>query len=430
MPPRLFAACLLLVPSLAVAGDPAPRIEEELPGLLKFYTELHAAPELSGRETQTAAKLAAAWRDAGFEVTSGVGGTGVVGVLKNGDGPALMLRCDLDALPVTEATGLPFASTVAVPKEGGGTTGVMHACGHDLHMTAITGAGRYLAAHRDQWAGTLLLIGQPAEETGAGARAMLEDGLFERFPKPDFALALHVDPASPAGTVSVLPGYALANVDSVDVTFHGRGGHGAQPHTTLDPVVMAAEFILSAQAIVAREIDPRAPAVVTVGSVHAGSKHNIIPGEAQLQLTVRSYTDEVRDRLLQAIERRANGVASAAGAPAPTVAFSEGTPALYNDDPLTARVRGLFAGALGEDAVRTGEPSMGGEDFARYGRAGVPILMTRLGSVAPRDLARYEAAGVSPPSLHSPTYAPAAEPALRTGLTALLAAARGLLPAE
>ncbi|MFH5804613.1 M20 family metallopeptidase [Alienimonas sp. DA493] len=352
--------------------SPAAWADERLPALLDLYRHLHSRPELSNQETATAAKLAEEWRAAGYDVTTGVGGTGVVALLKNGAGPTVMFRCDLDALPVTEATGLPFASQVKTERPGGGETGVMHACGHDVHMTSVTGAGRYFAEHRDDWSGTVMLIAQPAEEIGAGAKAMLEDGLFERFPKPDYAVALHVTPNAAAGTVETLAGYSLANVDSVDVTFHGRGGHGAQPHTTQDPIVMAAEFVLSAQAIVAREVKPTDPAVVTVGSIHAGSKHNIIPDEATLQLTVRSYSDAVRKQLIAAIERRANAAAAAAGAEPPTVNASEGTPSLYNDPALTARLTAVFQNELGADAVGTGEPSMGGEDFSRYGKAGVP----------------------------------------------------------
>ncbi|NNJ25896.1 M20 metallopeptidase family protein [Alienimonas chondri] len=424
----LAATLSACVPALPAADpDPAAWADERLPKLLDLYRDLHLRPELSGKETETAARVAKEWRAAGYEVTEGVGGTGVVGLLNNGDGPTVMLRCDLDALPVTEATGLPFASKVTAERPGGGTTGVMHACGHDVHMTSVTGAGQYFAEHQDEWAGTVMLIAQPAEETGEGAKAMLSDDLFTRFPKPDYAVALHVTPTAAAGTVETLAGYSLANVDSVDITFHGRGGHGAQPHTTIDPIVMAAEFVLSAQAIVAREVKPTDPAVVTVGSIHAGSKHNIISDEAKLQLTVRSYSDAVRTQLIAAIERRAKGVAAAAGAEPPTVESSEGTPSLYNDPDLTARLTETFQEELGEENVRDGEQSMGGEDFSRYGKAGVPILMFRLGSVAPRDLMRYEQAGVSPPSLHSATYAPDAEAALPIGVRTLVAAGLELL---
>ena len=411
----------------AAAGPADGWVEDHLPGLVKLYTELHAAPELSKQEKQTAATLAGLWREAGYKVTTDVGGHGLVGVLKNGDGPTLMLRCDLDGLPVTERTGVPYASTVTVERPDGGATGVMHACGHDIHMTTVTGAGRFLAENKGQWAGTVMLLGQPAEETGTGAKAMLDDGLFERFPKPDYAVALHVSPTVATGDIEAAAGYSLANVDSVDVTFTARGGHGAQPHTTVDPVVVAAQFITSVQAVVAREVQPTEPAVITVGSIHAGTKHNIIPPECRLQLTVRSYSDEVREQLLNGIERRAKAAAAAAGAEEPTVETSEGTPSLYNDDELTARLKRVFADVLGEDAVGEGEPSMGGEDFSRYGREGVPTLMYRLGTVPERDLMRYEKAGVAPPSLHTSTYAPAPEASLRTGLRTMTAAALDLL---
>ena len=425
-----LAASLASLPAAGAGESPADGwVEENLPGLVELYTELHAAPELSNREEQTAATLAGLWRDAGYEVTTGIGGHGLVGVLKNGDGPTLMLRCDLDALPVTEETGVPYASAVTVEADGGGKTGVMHACGHDIHMTTVTGTGRFLAEHQDLWSGTVMLLGQPAEETGTGAKAMLDDGLFARLPKPDYAVALHVSPTVPTGAVEAAGGYSLANVDSVDVTFTARGGHGAQPHTTVDPIVVAAQFIVSVQAVVAREIEPTAPAVITVGSIHAGTKHNIIPPECKLQLTVRSYSDDVREQLLAGIERRANAAAAAAGADPPTVTTSEGTPALYNDDELTARLKTVFRGVLGDEAVTDGEPSMGGEDFSRYGREGVPILMYRLGTVPARDLERYEAAGVAPPSLHTSTYAPDPEPSLRTGLRTMTAAALELLGA-
>ena len=425
--PALLAPLLLAAPAPAGDSSADEWVEESLPGLFELYTQLHAAPELSKAEYHTAAKLAELWRDAGYAVTENVGGAGVVGLLENGDGPTLMLRCDLDGLPVTETTGVPYASTVTAEKDGGGETGVMHACGHDVHMTTVTGAGQYLAANRDRWSGTVMLLGQPAEETGTGAKAMLDDGLFTRFPKPDYAVALHVSPTVATGKIEAAAGYSLANVDSVDVTFAARGGHGAQPHTTVDPVVVAAQFVVSIQAIVAREVKPTEPAVITVGSIHAGTKHNIIPPECKLQLTVRSYSDGVREQLLAGIERRANAAAAAAGADPPTVTTSEGTPSLYNDDDLTARLKTVFRGVLGDDAVGEGEPTMGGEDFSRYGRENVPILMYRLGTVPARDLERYEAAGVAPPSLHTSSYAPDPEASLRTGLRTMTAAALELL---
>jgi hippurate hydrolase len=395
--------------------------------LLETYRWLHQHPEVSYQEAQTAAFIAQIWRDAGFTVTTDVGGHGVVGLLENGPGPMLMLRCDLDALPVTEQTPLPFASTKTIQLPSGASSGVMHACGHDVHMTNLVAASRYLADHLDQWSGTLMVIGQPAEERGAGARAMLDDGLFDRFGKPDFAVALHVSGDKPSGQVGVRAGYALANVDSVDIHVRGRGGHGSQPHTTVDPIVQAAHLVVALQSIVSREVKPIEPAVVTVGSIHGGTKHNIIGNDCHLQITVRSYSDQVRRQVLSAIRRKAKAVAISFDAPEPEVNVSEGTPSLMNDDDLAARLRSVFARTLGKENVTDEEPSMGGEDFSRYGRAGVPILMYRLGSVSQRRLDRFEKLGVPPPSLHSSQYYPDLEPTLRTGMLTMTAAALDLL---
>ena len=343
-------------------------------------------------------------------MTTGVGGYGVVGVLTNGPGPTVMLRCDLDALPVTEQTQLPFASTKRIGLPSGATTGVMHACGHDLHMTNVVACARYLAEHREDWSGTLMVIAQPAEERGAGARAMLADGLFDRFPKPDFAVALHVSGDKRAGEIGVLPGYALANVDSVDIRVKGRGGHGSAPHTAIDPIVQAAHLVVSLQTIVSREVKPIEPAVVTVGSIHGGTKHNIIGDQCHLQITVRSYSEEVRDQVLAAIGRKARAVAQSFDAPEPEITVSEGTPSLKNDPELTGRLEEVFANAIGADNVAEDEPSMGGEDFSQFGRAGVPILMYRLGTISQRRLDRYKQLGVPPPPLHSSHYYPDPEP--------------------
>jgi hippurate hydrolase len=326
-----------------------------------------------------------------------------------------------------EQTDLAFASKVRVKNQEGVEVGVMHACGHDVHMTNLVGVARYLAAHQDRWSGTLMLVGQPAEERGAGARAMLKDGLFERFPKPDFALALHVDAMLAAGHVGYRTGYSLANVDSVDITIHGKGGHGAYPHATIDPVVQAAQLVLSLQTIVSREIKPIEPAVVTVGSIHGGTKHNVIGDTCHLQLTVRSYSEDIRQQLLAAIKRKAKAVALGAAAPEPTITVAEGTPSLWNDDALAERIVPVFRRVLGDDRVVLAEPSMGGEDFSRYGRAGVPIMMFRLGAVDRRRLERFEQLGQQPPSLHSPFFYPDVEQTLITGVTAMSSAALELL---
>lgn len=428
--PSLLIALALLPELPARAVDPSTVskwLDKQLPALVQTYQWLHTHPEVSYQEAETAAFIAQIWRDAGFEVTTDVGGHGVVGILENGSGPTLMLRCDLDALPVTEQTQLPYASTKTIELPGGATAGVMHACGHDMHMTNLVATARYLASHRDQWSGTLMIIAQPAEERGAGARAMLEDGLFERFPKPDFAIALHVSGDKRAGSVGVRPGYALANVDSVDIRVKGRGGHGSQPHTAIDPIVQAAHLVIALQTIVSREVRPIDPAVVTVGSIHGGTKHNIIGNDCLLQLTVRSYSDEVRQQVLLAIRRKARAVAESFNAPKPEISISEGTPSLRNDDELTARLKKVFVETLGSANVDDDEPSMGGEDFSQYGRAGVPILMYRLGSVSDQRLNRFSQLDVPPPSLHSSLYYPDVEPTLRTGVLTMTAAALDLL---
>lgn len=426
-----FAFLVVMIGISTVRADKptatAAWIDSEYPKLLETYHWLHQNPEISFQEEQTAAKIADLWRADGYTVTTNVGGHGIVGLLENGDGPTVMLRTDLDALPVTEQTQLPYASTKRVEIAGGGTAGVMHACGHDIHMTNLVGTARYLAQHKDQWSGTLMLIGQPAEERGAGARAMLADGLFTRFEKPDFAVALHVSGDKPAGTIALMAGYALANVDSVDITVKGRGGHGSAPHTTIDPVIQAAELIVSLQTIVSREVKPTEPAVVTVGSIHGGTKHNIIGNDCHLQLTIRSYSDEVRNQVLSAIGRKAKAIAQGYGAPEPEVSISEGTPSLKNDADLTSRLTRVFAKSLGQQNVKSDEPSMGGEDFSQYGRAGVPIVMYRLGSVLQNRLDRYQALDVPPPSLHSALYYPDVEPTLKTGVQTMTAAALDLL---
>jgi len=425
----------LLLPLLAYAFPPADRtipvhegagaelaraVEADLDELVELYTALHRNPELSLEETATAKRLAKELKRAGFAVTRGVGGTGVVGVLERGEGPTVLLRGDMDALPVTERTGVPWAST---------NPGVMHACGHDVHMTAAVGAARVLA-ERDGWQGTLVVMLQPAEELGQGARAMIADGLFERFPVPDQALSLHVSADVPAGTVQLVPGFANANVDMVDVVFHGRGGHGARPHQAIDPIAIGATFVTSLQTVVSRRLDPQDPGVITVGAFHAGTKHNIIPDDAHLQLTVRSYSDPVRDQLLDGIRDIAAGTCRAmlcAADPDITIR-DEYTPSAYNHPGLTEAARSLLVPVLGEERVRTGVPTMGGEDFGRISRElSIPALQFRVGA-APAD--RFDASGEPKeplPSLHSPEFAPDRDPTLRTATTALAVIARGLL---
>lgn len=429
-PSVLVAVLMVSLAPQARAESPADWVGGQIDSLSQFYKSLHQSPELSFEEKETAAKMAAELRELGFEVTEQVGGHGVVGVLKNGDGPTLMLRADMDGLPVAEETGLPYASKVRVADAHGATVGVMHACGHDMHMTNLVGTLRYLASHRDAWSGTVMAIFQPAEERGGGAQAMLNDGLFTRFPKPNFALAFHVAADRPTGQIGCHPGYALANVDSVDVTIKGRGGHGAYPHTTIDPIVIAARLVLDLQSIVSREINPIQPTVVTVGSIHGGTKHNVIGDDCTLQITVRSFTPEVRQQLLDAIRRKANAAAASSGAPEPEIKVSDGTPSLYNDPKLAARVLPAIGRAIGEKNVIESEPSMGGEDFSQYGLAGAPVVMMFVGSVSQERLDAYTKEDGAPPSLHSPRYYPDIEPTIRTGVTAFTSAALELLPAK
>ncbi len=437
-PAAAALAASLAVPALAAPPAPAPRVVSALvplpseeAGLGELYRALHAAPELSMQETATAARLAGRLRALGFEVTEGVGGTGVVGVLRNGEGPVVMLRTDLDALPVEERTGLPFASRATGKGEDGAPIPVMHACGHDLHMTAWTGAATLLARAKGLWRGTLVMVGQPAEEKGAGAARMLKDGLFTRFPRPGYAVALHVTPELPSGSVGVTPGPAFASVDSVDLTIHGKGGHGAMPHRTVDPVLIAARTVVALQALVSREKDPFEPAVVSVGSFQAGSKHNVIPPEARLKLTVRAYREETRKRLLDGIRRVAAGESIAGGAPKePDLAIVESTPGVVNDVALTERLRAAFAAALGAADVVSFPPASVSEDFSYFGREGVPASLFWLGVAEPAALERARTDGRALPPLHSAEFAPDVAPAIRAGVAALVAGALELLPAR
>ena len=427
---RLLVAVLLSVGfALPVRGEePRAWAEKHLDEIFKLYQHFHSHPELSFMEKETAARLAKELRAAGVEVTENVGGFGVVGLLKNGSGKTIMLRTDLDALPVTEQTGLAYASKVKVTDPStGDEVGVMHACGHDIHIANLIATARYLAEHKDQWKGTIMFVGQPAEERGSGAKAMLEDGLFEKFPKPDMAIALHDDANLAANKVGVRGGWSMANVDSVDVTIIGRGGHGAAPNTTVDPIVTAAQFVLALQTIVSREMKPIEPAVVTVGSIHAGTKHNIISDRCVMQLTVRSYSDAVREKILSAIRRKAEGICLAAGCPEkPVIKVSEGTPAVFNDEKLAARIKSLFEREFGKENVEESEATMGGEDFSQYARAGVPVLMFRVGAINEKRLARMKELGAVP-SLHSPIFYPDAEETLVTALHSLTAATLELL---
>jgi hippurate hydrolase len=361
-------------------------------------------------------------------VTERVGKLGVVGVIENGKGPTVLVRADMDALPVVEETGAPFASKVTTVDDDGKTVGVMHACGHDIHMTCLVGVARRLIETRAQWSGTVVLIAQPAEEKVGGAEMMLDDGLYERFPKPDHALALHVSHDLETGKLAYTSGPAMASSTSVDVVVRGKGGHGAMPHATVDPIVLASLLVLDLQSIVSREINPIHPAVVTVGSIHGGSKHNIIGSEVHLQLTLRAYREDVRMSLIEGIERRAKALATGHRAPEPTVTVSDGTPATINDPALVAKVLPFLKNAVGKENVRTVDPTMGAEDFGLFCRGGVPIFMFRLGTIPPERVAKANAEGSPLPSLHSPIYLPDARPSIRTGVEAMTSAVIGLLP--
>jgi len=393
-----------------------------------LYLDLHQNPELSFHETETAAKLAKQLRGLGYEVTEHVGGTGVVALLKNGAGPVIMLRTELDALPVEEKTGLPYASKVHAKDDAGHDVSVMHACGHDVHMASLVGAAAVMAHSKNTWHGTLMLIGQPAEEAIFGAKRMIEDGLFTRFPKPKYGIALHVANALPAGKVGVVAGTYDANSDALRITLYGKGGHGSAPNTTVDPVVLAAKTILSLQTIVSREVKPGEMAVVTVGYVLAGTKNNIISDHAELGLSLRSFKADVRQQLLAAIPRIVKAEAVAAGSPKePLIERIGGVDSVYNDPALEQRLREPLESALGKDDVISDEPITASEDYSYFIAQGIPSLYFDLGGANPEKLAAAKAAGEYLPSNHSPFFAPDAEPAIRTGIAAEVAVLRNLL---
>ena len=406
-------------------------LDSHLESLLATYRHLHANPELSLQERKTAALLGKALSAAGFEVTVGVGGTGVVAVMRNGAGPTLLIRGDMDALPIVEETGLPYASKIELDALDGGRVGAMHACGHDVHTTMLIGVGQLLSEMRDRWSGTAMLIGQPAEEIGKGAKLMIEDGLFERFPKPDFCLALHVQADKPVGLIGYRAGWSTANVDSVDITIFGKGGHGAKPHTAVDPIVVGASLVTNLQTLVSRRLDPVETGVVTVGSFHAGTKHNIIASEAKLQLTVRSHSDEVRKLLLDGIAQMAADTCRIWQCPKPpeVLVGEHYTPAGYNDPGLTNAAAALFRELFGEENVEEKPPTTGGEDFGRFARhLGVPGLQYAIGSIPREQYDAAQQAGAEPlPSLHSALYAPEPEGTLRTAVDSMANLAFALL---
>ncbi|AHE56126.1 amidohydrolase [Sphingomonas sanxanigenens] len=435
--PRRFVRLLLALPLVWAAPAAAEPVRDavaaDMPSLMTLYRDFHANPELSFEEVKSAAKIAGELRRLGFTVTTGVGKTGVVGVLKNGDGPVLMIRADMDGLPVPEQTGLPFASKATGTSREGLSTPIMHACGHDTHMTTLIGTARRLVAMKAAWQGTLVMIGQPAEEIGLGSKAMLDDGLYTRFPKPQFVLGFHDSASLPAGIVGVTSGFALANVDSVDIVVKGVGGHGAYPQTTRDPIVLAARIVSALQTLVSREVDPQDAAVVTVGSFQAGAKHNVIPAEARLLLTVRSYSDATRKLLLDGIARIARGEAIAAGLPEDKMPLvkvkDEFTPATYNTEPLAGRLKALWRTRFGADRVTDATASMGGEDFSRFYLAdkSVQSMIFWVGGV---PKAAWDEAGGDTnrlPSLHSPFWAPEADAVISTATEAMTAGALEIL---
>jgi hippurate hydrolase len=445
-----FLPILSLLFSLAVAPlvcaeeqAPAQIADQELPSLLTIYKDVHSHPELSTQEEKTSALVAKELKTAGCEVTDHIGkyqdpqekGYGVVGVMKNGGGPVVLVRTDMDALPVHEETGVPYASKVTTKNAKGDEVSVMHACGHDIHIATFIGVARELAKLKDQWHGTVLFVAQPAEELGTGARAMLNDGLYQRFPKPDYALGFHDNAQLATGHIGVTPGYTYANVDSVDVTVHGIGGHGAYPHKTKDPVVLSAEMINMWQTIASRQINPIDPVVVTVGSIHGGTKHNIISDEVKMQLTVRTYKKEVREQVLAAIAQIAKGCAIAGGWPEdklPDVKVREAefTPSTYNNPELTNRLVEVWKKALGEKNVEIVDPTMGGEDFSEFSLPdhSIPAVDFHVGAVAPEKIEASKKPGaLQLPSLHSSKFAPVPEPTIKTGLVAMTSAVLDLM---
>ena len=437
----LVAPLLCAITAAANAQSLDSLVSPQLPGLVETYKSIHSHPELSHHEERTAGILAAELRKAGYTVTERIGkypdgsqAYGVVGILENGPGPRVLIRTDMDALPIVEQTNVSYASHVTSKNAAGQEVGVMHACGHDVHVTTMIGTARALSALRSQWHGTLMLIGQPSEETIDGAKAMLADQLYERFGKPDFAVALHDTNELAAGTVAMVSGAAQAGSTSIDVTLRGIGGHGAHPQSAKDPIVMAGEFIVQLQTIVSRQEDPSDPAVVTIGTIHGGTKRNIIPSEVKLEITARTFSDKARQIIIDGIRRTAAGVALSAGVPedlAPIVSVleNESAPVMYNDPALTARIKAALVTALGAQNVLSSSPVMESEDFGNFGLDGhkIPSLMFGLGAMDAGKLAEARAAGKSLPGPHNALFQPVPEPTLRAGVTAMSSVAIALL---
>ena len=424
---KLFQLTLITLLSYSISSNDTLNID-----LLDLYKDLHQNPELSYKEFKTSKKLSLILEELGYEVTNGIGGNGVVALLKNGEGKTVMLRADMDGLPVKEKTGASYASKTKTLNDDGQEVFTMHACGHDVHMTVLIGTAQYLIQNKSDWSGTLMLNLQPAEEVSGGARNMIKDGRFTKFPRPDFNLALHVSSGMEAGKVGYLPGWAMANVDAVDITVKGVGGHGAYPHTTKDPIVLSAQIINQLQTIVSRQIAPTDPAVVTVGSIHGGTKHNVIPNEVKLQLTLRSYTDEVRNKTISEIKRIVRGTAISAGLPEelfPVVEIKdEYTPAVFNNPEFVEKLRISFEKSLGKDNAVKVSPVMGGEDFGMYGRVEpiIPTALFWLGAVNKNVYQKAIRDDIVLPSLHSDLFLPDAEPTIETGIKAMTGAALDL----
>jgi amidohydrolase len=425
--PLLLVAMIPIISS-AQSSTTAKEVDAVYGDAHALYLDIHQHPELSGHEAQTAAKLADRLRNSGYYVTEHVGGTGVVAVLKNGPGPTVMFRTELDALPVQEKTGLPYASTVRTKDDAGRDVPVMHACGHDLHMAAIVGTAEIMSHSKNTWHGTLIFIGQPAEETIAGASAMVKDGLFTRFPRPDAVVALHVGSELPSGQVGIVSGIYNTNADSLRITIYGKGGHGAAPHTAIDPIVIAARTILALQTIASREVKPGELAIVTIGYIHAGTKNNIIPDQAELGLTVRTYKPDIRKQVLAAIARITKAEAEAAGTPRdPSIERYEGADAVYNEPALAQRIRAPLEAALGKNNILTEEPIAASEDFSVFEAQGIPGIYFSLGGSDPKKLAEAKASGTQLPSNHSALFAPDVDPSLHTAIISEVAVLRNLL---
>lgn len=429
----LLMSCLMVFSQSGNHSKIIGLLNKEYAGLVDLYRYLHANPELSLQEKETSARMAKELAAAGFEVTTGVGGYGVVGVLRNGPGKVILVRTDMDALPIAEKTNAPYASKVQAKDEKGNLVPVMHACGHDMHMTVWTGVARMVSQLKNNWKGTLVFIAQPAEEPGLGALNMIEDGLFTKFPEPDYALALHVNSAVEAGKVGFCPGYSLAGIDNLDITVKGKGGHGASPHTTVDPIMIASKLVLAFQDIIGREVPAVEPAVISVGTIHGGTSGNTIPDQVKMQVSVRSLNPDIQQKLIESIKRTCEGIAHSCGAKPEDYPVIEiikpGLPAVFNDISLSENLSAHLKTVLGDENVLLLGPEMFGEDFSRYGttKAHIPSVLYSVGAVRTADMKAEAEGKIKLPSTHSPFFIPDTEPALRTGVISMSSAILYLL---